>query len=569
MSEDKKEEVVKTEVVDNNQPTTTVVPSTMAMYNCRVEPPTFISEEKSYASYRKDLLMWSRITSVPKTSQAELVVYGMEDHPSGIKEKIIVKIGDSLENAPDGITKLLEFLDSVYKEDDMSAAWMKYKNFNKIVRAEGVTVSDYIAEFEKEYLLAKSAGCVYSDIILAFRLIESSNLTEVDEKFVLAGVDYADAKAKENLFEQVKSSLKKFQGRQMVSSMKEESKIKFDPALVASVAQVLMAQGWKKPGKSGRKRSNTDPGEGKGRKKNPKGTDGKTLTCFHCNSEYHFRDRCDKRNKDGNQKELSMVTVSNGTPKLELVMISKNEEQLCLLVDEAGVRGVIDSACSKTVAGITFIFNYLNAISFEVEDNDEYVQPSNTVFQFGGGEQRVSLHKIQLPAQIGHKKINILTEVVDADVPLLIGANSLEHSKAILDFGNLKAKFFNIEVPLTKVNTGYFCINITPKSCLSPNETNETVLHASTTAETNGALSYKDLQKLHHLCGHAASAEKITKLVSRAGKSDENTQQNMKKIIESCESCQKNGKTKPKPKFSLPRADRFNHIVTLDLKEER
>ena len=123
---------------------------------------------------------------------------------------ILVNIGDQLENAVDGIDKLLTFLDTIYQEDDMSSAWTKYKNFNKITRAEGVTVSNYIAEFEKEYLLAKSAGCVYSDIILAFRLLESCSLTEVDEKFLLTGVDYADAKTKQNLFEQVKMSLKKF-----------------------------------------------------------------------------------------------------------------------------------------------------------------------------------------------------------------------------------------------------------------------------------------------------------------------------------------------------------------------
>jgi hypothetical protein len=167
-------------------------------------------------------------------------------------------------------------------------------NFNQIVRTDDVTVSNYIAEYEKEYLLAKSAGCVYSDIILAFRLLESSRLSEVDEKFVLTGVNYAEAKSKENLFEQVKGSLKKFQCSKVVSSSQEESRIRFDPALISSVAQVLVAQGWKKPGKEGRRRSNTDPGARDFKKKNPTGHDGKTLLCFLCGSEYHFKDRCDR-----------------------------------------------------------------------------------------------------------------------------------------------------------------------------------------------------------------------------------------------------------------------------------
>ena len=53
-----------------------------------LEPPAFMSEVKSYAQYKKDLRMWSRITQVDKKLQAELVVYKLEGHPSGIKEKI-------------------------------------------------------------------------------------------------------------------------------------------------------------------------------------------------------------------------------------------------------------------------------------------------------------------------------------------------------------------------------------------------------------------------------------------------------------------------------------------------
>lgn len=68
------------------------------------------------------------------------------------------------------------------------------------------------SEFEKEYILVKSAGCQYSEIILAFRLLKASKLSEVDEKFVLTGVDYSEAKGKKNLLDQVKQSLRNFKG---------------------------------------------------------------------------------------------------------------------------------------------------------------------------------------------------------------------------------------------------------------------------------------------------------------------------------------------------------------------
>ena len=72
-------------------------------------------------------------------------------------------------------------------------------------------MNHFIADFEKEYVLAKTAGCEYSDTLLAFRLLEATKLNEMDEKFVLTGVDFTSAKTKKDLFAQMKASLKKFQ----------------------------------------------------------------------------------------------------------------------------------------------------------------------------------------------------------------------------------------------------------------------------------------------------------------------------------------------------------------------
>ena len=49
-----------------------------------LEPPSFVSEKKSFGEYKKDLLRWSRLTSLDKKVQAEMVVYRLEGHPSRI-----------------------------------------------------------------------------------------------------------------------------------------------------------------------------------------------------------------------------------------------------------------------------------------------------------------------------------------------------------------------------------------------------------------------------------------------------------------------------------------------------
>ena len=80
--------------------------------NC--EPPSFLSETKTYSEYKDDLERWSRLSGLDKKLQAEMVVHRLDGHPSRIKEKIVTNIGSSLVGNADGVKELIKFLDSVY-----------------------------------------------------------------------------------------------------------------------------------------------------------------------------------------------------------------------------------------------------------------------------------------------------------------------------------------------------------------------------------------------------------------------------------------------------------------------
>ena len=78
---------------------------------------------------------------------------------------------------------------------------------------------------------------------------------------ILTGVNFVVGKAKGNLELQVQSSLKKFQGRKIVSGETKDG-VTVDTALINKMKDVLVAQGWtngKKPEFIGRKRFNTNP----------------------------------------------------------------------------------------------------------------------------------------------------------------------------------------------------------------------------------------------------------------------------------------------------------------------
>jgi hypothetical protein len=211
-----------------------------------LEPPTFISDSKSYAEYKADLKRWTRICGVDKKLQAEMVVYRLEGHPSHIKEKINTQIGVKLEENENGIQELLAFFDSIYTKDDMADAWDRFCEFSYFSKKPEQSMQEFIAEWENCYYKMKNVECEYSDLILAFKLLQASKLNEIETKLVLTGVNYADGKTNKNLLQQVKESLKKFKGRPVVLNDKR-SVVSHETLLSSEAEEVLISKGWKPP----------------------------------------------------------------------------------------------------------------------------------------------------------------------------------------------------------------------------------------------------------------------------------------------------------------------------------
>ena len=321
-----------------------------------IEPPTFISEEKSYAEYKHDLKSWSRFCGIDKKLQAEIVVYKFEGHPSRIKEKINTQIGEKLEDNENGIAELIKFLDGIYTKDDMAEAWEKFRTFSDLHRKPEQSMSEFISEWENCYFKMKKASCEYSDIILAFKLLSDSKLNEIETKLVLTGVDYKTGKETKNLLEQVKESLKKFKGRPAV--LEDSRSVQVSDTLVAEMEEVFLSKGWKPPAKKQRRRSrslspprtqpNNKNANYKGRK-NALGSDRMPRKCFKCRCNcvencncpcvYHFANECtatkktsdDKLTKtpqESNKSLLGLYIESNIQSKQEPVLLVEGVDEM-------------------------------------------------------------------------------------------------------------------------------------------------------------------------------------------------------------------------------------------------
>ena len=98
---------------------------------------------------------------------------------------------------------------------------------------------------------AKDTGSEFSDIVLAFNLLEACKLKDTDEKFVLTAVDFKKGKEDKNMLAQVKASLRKFQSRESLNELNMKGKIQVDEALVSNIKETLVSEGWIQPSRKG------------------------------------------------------------------------------------------------------------------------------------------------------------------------------------------------------------------------------------------------------------------------------------------------------------------------------
>ena len=151
-------------------------------------------------------------------------------------------------------------------------------------------MADFISEWKNIYHKAKAVGCDFSDTILAFKMLQDANLSEMDVKLVLTGVNYSSGKTNKNLLDQVVESLKKFKGQGVMSGQQNvlDVDVKVEPAWMAEVQHVLISKGWKPPSKGSRRRSRSvsPVRSGYQGKKNRLDGNHKPLKCHICKCEH-------------------------------------------------------------------------------------------------------------------------------------------------------------------------------------------------------------------------------------------------------------------------------------------
>ena len=99
-------------------------------------------------------------------------------------------------------------------------------------------------------------------------------------------------------------------------------------------------------------------------------------------------------------------------------------------------KGILDSACTRTVAGTSWLDQCLDAKQQNLTNKSEI---ESSLFRFSDDVESHGLKKVKIPVLIGEQELLLDVDVVDNDIPLLISKPTMTKMGMKIDFLNHEA----------------------------------------------------------------------------------------------------------------------------------
>ena len=147
-----------------------------------------------YEDWKLEVEAWQELTELPKAKQGLMLALSIADtHPMGLRHKVL---GPSVSmeklKAEGGGSRLLSYLDGIFKVDKFVELYNTYKKFENFKRGKSESVEQYISSFEALVLELKNKKIEYPSVVTAFKLLEGSQVTELKKKMIVSSVKYEE-----------------------------------------------------------------------------------------------------------------------------------------------------------------------------------------------------------------------------------------------------------------------------------------------------------------------------------------------------------------------------------------
>ena len=261
------------------------------------------------------------------------------------------------------------------------------------------------------------------------------------------------------------------------------------------------------------------------RGKNPLSRMGTQTRCRVCQSINHWA-------KDCPDKAINEVALTIN----ELILHTSNDTVLKTLVSETWNAVVLDCGATGTVCGRAWFDEYISSLNTTDSASITYAE-SSRAFRFGDGEMMISDKSAVIPAFIGQKRVSLQSDIVNADIPLLLSKTAMKNAKMNLNFHDDSLFAFGQKLPLRVTSNGLYYLPITKPAqlidSLREQGAENTIVLKVTECKSNKEIAIK----LHRCFGHP-SASRLLRLVNSAGETWSRNASLKKEINEVTNNCE-------------------------------
>ena len=325
-----------------------------------------LKSDTSYTEWKNRFQMWRTLCGYDKKEEAIIVLLHSLNENKKAK-KAVSKLTVTGWNADDGLEKLLENLGSTFKTDKIQESFV-YKDFNKFQLLEGMSINGYLLEYEHFSSRMIQFDLKLPDNILCLKLLESASISVNEKQIALTTAD--DLK-----YDSMKLALKP-----ILLNIPNKSDSSFEMNIKQE--ELLF-----------KKKDKIKP------KFNPTNKQGQISRCAICDSKMHWAKQCPHQSKNNLTNLVDVSDSKDDFENIQIILMTLKTNNNEIFVNEMLCSGVIDTVCSKTVAGKEWFDNYTKMLDDTLLNKTDLFQ-LHILFKFGDSREILSEKRVIIPAKI-------------------------------------------------------------------------------------------------------------------------------------------------------------------------
>ena len=253
-----------------------------------ITQPPALNETVDYEQWKKEVSMWKSCCKYETKQQGPALALSL----GGKAKDAVLELELKDLEADTGVDLILTTLDGLFLKDENQRMYVAMKTFEQYTRPKGVSLDEYINEFEKNHNRLKRHKVTFPDQFLAYRLLENANLDQTKNELIRTTIPTLS-------YKEMKTQLRKLEdvivntssSKDVGVTIKEESDVYYTSSRMNSDKGFCNSRG------SGRSRGGFRGGRG-GRGGFYSGW--RRGSCHNCGSREHYVRECQKppRNND-------------------------------------------------------------------------------------------------------------------------------------------------------------------------------------------------------------------------------------------------------------------------------